>query len=83
MKNKQYLLDTTSPNTKYRIGVRFITSMGIKQTGVIVAKHSLPVAVLDSLYRRDTPHQPVVPVLFDDGEYNWMHRQHLSLQVPA
>ena len=81
MKNTKYLLDTTNPNTKYKVGRRFVQSMGIKRTGVIVNRRQMPSAVLDSLYRRETPHQPVVPVLFDDGEYNWMYRQFLEIQA--
>ena len=83
MKNTKYLLDTTSPNTKYRVGIRFITNMGIKQTGVIVLPSQMPRSVMENLHRREYPHQPLIPVLFDDGEYNWMHRQFLNLQVKA
>lgn len=80
MKNTKYLLDTTSFNTKYKVGTRFITDMGIKRTGVIVLPSAMPQAVMDDLMRRAYPHQPLVPVRFDDGEYNWMARQFLNLQ---
>ena len=75
MKN---ILSTQAPRAAFKFGQRVHKHMGVKLNGTVCGICDLPDSVLQDIWRRTTPKQPLIPVKWDDGTFDAIPRQFIQ-----
>ena len=76
-KPRRLISDTTHPRSKWKQGMRFLRTMGIPHSGVVVTARELPDHLHHYLFSHGPFRHPVIPVRYDSGRYGYEHPCHL------
>ena len=72
------ILSTQAPRAAFKKGERVHKHTGVKLNGVVVTICDLPTSVMEDVWRRETPRQPLIPVKWDDGTFDAIPRQFIQ-----